>query len=176
MSRIGNRKLVIPAGVTVTEENGIIKVTGPKGELTTTLSKGLDVKVEGTTLEVTRENDLYKPMHGTLNANIHNMIVGVTEGFKKELEIVGVGYRFSLKGNTIVIGAGYSHPVELQIPDGIKVECPSNTELTITGFNKELVGEFAANVRKVRQPEPYKGKGIRYKDEHIIRKEGKKAA
>jgi large subunit ribosomal protein L6 len=104
------------------------------------------------------------------------MIVGVTEGFKKELEIVGVGYRFSLKGNTIVIGAGYSHPVELQIPDGIKVECPSNTELTITGFDKELVGEFAANVRKVRQPEPYKGKGIRYKDEHIIRKEGKKAA
>ena len=176
MSRIGNRKLVIPAGVTVTNENGIIKVTGPKGELTTTLSKGLDVKVEGTTLEVTRENDLYKPMHGTLNANIHNMIVGVTEGFKKELEIVGVGYRFSLKGNTIVIGAGYSHPVELQIPDGIKVECPSNTELTITGFDKELVGEFAANVRKVRQPEPYKGKGIRYKDEHIIRKEGKKAA
>ncbi len=176
MSRIGNRKLVIPAGVTVTNENGIVKVTGPKGELTTTLANGIDVKVEGNTLEVTRENDMYKPLHGTTNANIHNMIVGVTEGFKKELEIVGVGYRFSLKGNTIVIGAGYSHPVELQIPNGIKVECPSNTELTITGFDKELVGEFAANVRKVRQPEPYKGKGIRYKDEHIIRKEGKKAA
>ena len=176
MSRIGNRKLVIPAGVTVNVENEIVKVTGPKGELTTTLAHGISAKVEGNTLEVTRENDLYKPMHGTVNANIHNMIVGVTEGFKKELEIVGVGYRFSLKGNTIVIGAGYSHPVELQIPNGIKVECPSNTELTITGFDKELVGEFAANVRKVRQPEPYKGKGIRYKDEHIIRKEGKKAA
>ena len=176
MSRIGNRKLVIPAGVTVTNENGIVKVAGPEGELTTTLVKGIDIKVEGNTLEVTRENDMYKPMHGTINANIHNMLVGVTEGFKKELEIVGVGYRFALKGNAIVISAGYSHPVEMQIPDGLKVECPSNTELTITGANKELVGEFAANVRKVRQPEPYKGKGIRYKDEHIIRKEGKKAA
>ena len=176
MSRIGNRKLVIPAGVTVTNENGIVKVAGPKGELTTTLTKGIDVKVEGNTLEVTRESDLYKPMHGTTNANISNMLTGVTTGFKKELEIVGVGYRFSIKGNAIVINAGYSHPVEMQIPAGIKVECPSNTELTITGANKELVGEFAANVRKVRQPEPYKGKGIRYKDEHIIRKEGKKAA
>ena len=176
MSRIGNRKLEIPAGVEVKEENGIVTVKGPKGELTTKLAQGISVKVEGNTLEVIRENDLYKPMHGTVNANIHNMIVGVTKGFTKELEIVGVGYRFQLKGNTIVINAGYSHPVEMQIPDGIKVESPSNTELTITGFNKELVGEFAANVRKVRQPEPYKGKGIRYKDEHIIRKEGKKAA
>ena len=176
MSRIGNRKLEIPAGVEVKEENGIVTVKGPKGELTTKLAQGISVKVEGNTLEVIRENDLYKPMHGTVNANIHNMLIGVTKGFKKELEIVGVGYRFQLKGNAIVINAGYSHPVELQIPTGIKVECPSNTELTITGFDKELVGEFAANVRKVRQPEPYKGKGIRYKDEHIIRKEGKKAA
>ena len=176
MSRIGNRKLEIPAGVEVKEENGIVTVKGPKGELTTKLAQGISVKIEGNTLEVLRENDLYKPMHGTINANIHNMIIGVTKGFKKELEIVGVGYRFALKGNAIVISAGYSHPVEMQIPNGIKVESPSNTELTITGCNKELVGEFAANVRKVRQPEPYKGKGIRYKDEHIIRKEGKKAA
>ena len=176
MSRIGNRKLEIPAGVEVKEENGIVTVKGPKGELTTKLAQGISVKIEGNTLEVLRENDLYKPMHGTINANINNMIIGVTKGFKKELEIVGVGYRFALKGNTIVISAGYSHPVEMQIPNGIKVESPSNTELTITGFDKELVGEFAANVRKVRQPEPYKGKGIRYKDEHIIRKEGKKAA
>ena len=176
MSRIGNRKLEIPAGVEVKEENGIVTVKGPKGELTTKLAQGISVKIEGNTLEVIRENDLYKPMHGTVNANIHNMLIGVTKGFKKELEIVGVGYRFALKGNAIVISAGYSHPVEMQIPNGIKVESPSNTELTITGFDKELVGEFAANVRKVRQPEPYKGKGIRYKDEHIIRKEGKKAA
>ena len=176
MSRIGNRKLEIPAGVEVKEENGIVTVKGPKGELTTKLAQGISVKIEGNTLEVLRENDLYKPMHGTINANIHNMLIGVTKGFTKELEIVGVGYRFALKGNAIVISAGYSHPVEMQIPNGIKVESPSNTELTITGFDKELVGEFAANVRKVRQPEPYKGKGIRYKDEHIIRKEGKKAA
>ena len=176
MSRIGNRKLEIPAGVEVKEENGIVTVKGPKGELTTKLAQGISVKIEGNTLEVIRENDFFKPMHGTVNANIHNMLVGVTHEFKKELEIVGVGYRFALKGNTIVISAGYSHPVEMQIPAGIKVESPSNTELTITGFDKELVGEFAANVRKVRQPEPYKGKGIRYKDEHIIRKEGKKAA
>ena len=176
MSRIGNRKLVIPAGVTVSIDNNVVKVTGPKGELTTTLANGISAKLEENTLELSRENEMYKPMHGTVNANIHNMIVGVTKGFQKELEIVGVGYRFALKGNAIVISAGYSHPVEMQIPAGIKVECPSNTELTITGANKELVGEFAANVRKVRQPEPYKGKGIRYKDEHIIRKEGKKAA
>jgi large subunit ribosomal protein L6 len=176
MSRIGNRKLEIPAGVTVNVDNNIVKVTGPKGELTTTLTDGISVKVEGNTLEVLRENDIFKPMHGTINANLHNMIIGVTEGFKKELEIVGVGYRFALKGNVIVISAGYSNPVEMQIPTGITVESPSNTELTIKGISKELVGEFAANVRKVRQPEPYKGKGIRYKDEHIIRKEGKKAA
>ena len=135
MSRIGNRKLEIPAGVEVKEENGIVTVKGPKGELTTKLAQGISVKVEGNTLEVIRENDLYKPMHGTINANIHNMIVGVTKGFKKELEIVGVGYRFALKGNAIVISAGYSHPVEMQIPNGIKVESPSNTELTITGFD-----------------------------------------
>ena len=176
MSRIGNRIIEIPQGVTINEENGIVKVTGPKGELTTTLVNGITVKVEGNTLEVLRKNDNFKPMHGTTNANIKNMIVGVTEGFVKNLEIVGVGYRFSQKGNVIVINAGYSHPVEMQIPEGITVELPSNTELVMRGIDKEKVGEFAANIRKVRQPEPYKGKGIRYKDEHIIRKEGKKAA
>ncbi len=176
MSRIGNRKLEVPAGVTVSIDNNIIKVTGPKGELTTKLADGINAKVEDNTLEISRENDMYKAMHGTINANVHNMIVGVTKGFQKELEIVGVGYRFATKGNVIVISAGYSHPVEMEIPKGITVEMPSNTELTIKGIDKELVGEFAANVRKVRQPEPYKGKGIRYKDEHIIRKEGKKAA
>lgn len=176
MSRIGNRKIAIPEGVTITEENGIVTVKGPKGSLTTNLVKGITVKVEDNTLEVLRANDNYKPMHGTINANINNMITGVTHGYEKKLEIIGVGYRFTLKGNVIVISAGYSHPVEMQIPEGITVEVPSNTELTIKGIDKEKVGEFAANVRKVRQPEPYKGKGIRYKDEHIIRKEGKKAA
>lgn len=176
MSRIGNRKIAIPEGVTITEENGIVTVKGPKGSLTTNLVKGITIKVEDNNLEVLRANDNYKPMHGTINANINNMITGVTHGYEKKLEIIGVGYRFTLKGNVIVISAGYSHPVEMQIPEGITVEVPSNTELTIKGIDKEKVGEFAANVRKVRQPEPYKGKGIRYKDEHIIRKEGKKAA
>ena len=176
MSRIGNRKLVIPEGVTVTEENNIVTVKGPKGELTTSLVKGITLKVEDNTLEVLRASDDIKAMHGTINANIHNMIIGVSQGYEKQMEIIGVGYRFALKGNKIVINAGYSHPVEMDIPQGITVEVPSNTELTVKGIDKVLVGEFAANIRKVRQPEPYKGKGIRYKDEHVRRKEGKKAA
>ena len=115
-------------------------------------------------------------MHGTTNALIKNMIKGVSEGYEKGLEILGVGYRFQVRGNVLVVNAGYSHPVEVAIPNGLTVEQVSNTEITVKGIDKELVGEFAAKVRKVRKPEPYKGKGIRYKDEHIIRKEGKKAA
>ena len=178
MSRIGNRKLVIPEGVTITEENNVVTVKGPKGELTTKLAENITIKVEGNTLEVLRSNDNAntKSMHGTINALINNMMTGVTNGFEKGLEIIGVGYRFALKGNVLVISAGYSHPVEMEIPEGITVEVPSNTEVTVKGIDKVLVGEFAANVRKVRQPEPYKGKGIRYKDEHVRRKEGKKAA
>ena len=178
MSRIGNRKLVIPEGVTITEENNVVTVKGPKGELTTKLAENITIKVEGNTLEVLRSNDNNntKTMHGIINALINNMMTGVTKGFEKGLEIIGVGYRFTLKGNVLVISAGYSHPVEMEIPEGITVEVPSNTEVTVKGIDKVLVGEFAANVRKVRQPEPYKGKGIRYKDEHVRRKEGKKAA
>lgn len=178
MSRIGNRKLVIPEGVTITEENNVVTVKGPKGELTTKLAENITIKVEGNTLEVLRSNDNTntKTMHGTINALINNMMTGVTKGFEKGLEIIGVGYRFTLKGNVLVISAGYSHPVEMEIPEGITVEVPSNTEVTVKGIDKVLVGEFAANIRKVRQPEPYKGKGIRYKDEHVRRKEGKKAA
>ena len=178
MSRIGNRKLVIPEGVTITEENNVITVKGPKGELTTKLANNISIKVEENTLEVLRSNDNAntKAMHGTINALISNMMTGVTKGYEKGLEIIGVGYRFALKGNVLVISAGYSHPVEMEIPEGITVEVPSNTEVTVKGIDKVLVGEFAANVRKVRQPEPYKGKGIRYKDEHVRRKEGKKAA
>ena len=176
MSRIGKRILTIPAGVEVKVDNNIVTVKGPKGELSTHLVNGITIKIEGDTLEVLRANESLKPMHGTVNANINNLLIGVTEGYVKQLEIVGVGYRFTLKGNVIVISAGYSHPVEMEIPAGLTVEVPSNTEMTIKGIDKILVGEFAANIRKVRQPEPYKGKGIRYKDEHIIRKEGKKAA
>ena len=178
MSRIGNRKLIIPSGVTVTEENGNVTVKGPKGELSIKLVENITLSVEENTLELTKSRDDIRTneLHGTMNALINNMIIGVTKGYKKDLEAVGVGYRFALKGKTIVITAGYSHPVEIAIPDGLTVEVPSNTELSINGISKELVGEFAANIRKVRLPEPYKGKGIRYKDEHVRRKEGKKAA
>ena len=178
MSRIGNRKIIVPAGVTVTNENNKVTVKGPKGELSLDLVKGIEVNIEENTLTVTRPNDekAIKAMHGTTNANIENMIKGVTEGFQKGLEIIGVGYRFNVKGNTLVINAGYSHPVELAVPTGLTVEQVSNTEITVKGIDKVLVGKYAAEIRKVRQPEPYKGKGIRYKDEFIRRKEGKKAA
>ena len=178
MSRIGNRKIVVPAGVTVTNENNLVTVKGPKGELSLELVRGIEVVQEENTLTVTRPNDekATKAMHGTTNANIQNMIKGVTDGFKKGLEIIGVGYRFNVKGTTLVVNAGYSHPVELTVPTGLTVEQVSNTEITVSGIDKFLVGKFAAEVRSIREPEPYKGKGIRYKDEFVRRKEGKKAA
>ena len=176
MSRIGNRILSIPAGVTVTTNGNIVTVKGPKGELSTEINKNITVKIDGDKLEVTRKNDNFKNFHGTANANIQNMIIGVTEGFEKKLEMVGVGYRFKVSGNKVDISAGYSHPIVMEAPEGITVESQSNTELYIRGADKQLVGEFAANIRKIRKPEPYKGKGIRYTDEHVIRKDGKKAA
>jgi len=176
MSRVGNRILTIPAGVTVSVDGTKVTVKGPKGELSTNINEHIHVEIADSELKVTRDNDNYKKDHGTANANINNMLIGVTEGFQKKLECVGVGYRFQPKGNTLVINAGYSHPVEMEVPTGLSVEAASNTEITIKGIDKALVGEFAAVVRKVREPEPYKGKGIRYKDEHIRRKEGKKAS
>jgi large subunit ribosomal protein L6 len=176
MSRIGNRKITIPAGVTVSVDGNIVKVSGPKGELSTEIHKDITVSIDGTELTVTRKDDSVKNFHGTANANINNMIIGVTKGYEKQLESIGVGYRFALKGNQLVVTAGYSHPVNVDIPKGITLEVPSNTELNVKGIDKCLVGEFAANVRKIREPEPYKGKGIRYKDEFVRRKEGKKAS
>ena len=178
MSRIGNRKIVIPEGVSVSLNDNIVKVTGKLGELEMELPSVINMEVADNTITLTRKNEIKqtKALHGTANANLTNMIEGVTNGYKKELEIIGVGYRFNVKGNTLVISAGYSHPVEIEIPANLKVEAVSNTEITVSGISKVLVGEFAANIRKVRQPEPYKGKGIRYKDEYIRRKEGKKAA
>ena len=176
MSRIGNRVLTLPSNVTLTVNGNIVTVKGPKGELSTEINKHITVEVNNEEVVIKRDNDNYKNFHGTANANIKNMITGVSEGFEKKLEAVGVGYRFALKGNDLVVTAGYSHPVEVKVPEGIKLEVPSNTELFVRGADKQLVGEFAANVRKIRQPEPYKGKGIRYTDEHIIRKVGKKAA
>jgi large subunit ribosomal protein L6 len=176
MSRIGNRKIEVPEGVTVKVENDIVTVTGPKGSLSQKMLKGISLEQEGNTITLTRVNDAAKAMHGTMNALLHNMILGVTKGYEKGLEIIGVGYRFNVAGNKLTINAGYSHPVVMDVPEGLTVEAPSNTEIVIKGIDKVLIGEFAANVRKVRKPEPYKGKGIRYKDEHIQRKEGKKAA
>ena len=176
MSRIGNRKIEVPEGVTVKVENDIVTVTGPKGSLSQKMLKGISLEQEGNTITLTRVNDAAKAMHGTMNALLHNMILGVTKGYEKGLEIIGVGYRFNVAGNKLTINAGYSHPVVMNVPEGLTLEAPSNTEIVVKGIDKVLGGEFAANVRKVRKPEPYKGKGIRYKDEHIQRKEGKKAA
>jgi ribosomal protein L6 len=176
MSRIGNRVLAIPSNVEIKQDNNIISIKGQKGELKHVIPEGIEVTVEGNEIKVTRKSDLYKPFHGTTNALISNMLLGVTEGYVKGLEIVGVGYKFQLQENKLIVQAGYSKPVEIEVPEGIEVEVLNNTEINIKGINKELVGEFAANVRKIRKPEPYKGKGIKYKDEKIRRKEGKKAA
>ena len=178
MSRIGKRILTIPTGVNVTITPNEVIVKGPKGELKTSYDKVITVKEEEGKIIVERSNEIKhtKQLHGTTNSLINNMIIGVTEGYEKSLEAVGVGYKFNVQGNKIVISAGYSHPVEIAIPNGIKVEGISNTELKLTGIDKQQIGEFAACIRKVREPEPYKGKGIRYKEEHVRRKEGKKAA
>lgn len=176
MSRIGNRVLAIPENVTVTVDNNIVTVKGPKGELSTEVNKNVTVTVKDNEVVVERKNDNFKAFHGTANANIKNMIVGVTEGYSKGLEAVGVGYRFNVAGNKVTVNAGYSHPVIVEVPAGLTVEGISNTEIVVKGIDKCLVGEFAANIRKIRKPEPYKGKGIRYKDEVVRRKEGKKAA
>ncbi len=181
MSRIGNRILTIPSGVEVNVDGNKITTKGPKGTLEFNFkNENVDVKVEDGKVLVTRKNELKvsKQLHGTTNSIINNMMIGVSEGFKRELEINGVGYRFQVQGNKIIISAGYSHPVELEVPSGIKVEMPdkSTNELVVSGYDKQAVSEFAAKIKKVREPEPYKGKGIKFKEEHIRRKEGKKAA
>ncbi len=178
MSRIGERKLVIPDGVEININGNVINVKGPKGELSYEFDKLINVTVEdGVVLtKQVKPSQKANMMQGTTNSLINNMIIGVSKGFDKGLEAVGVGYRFQVSGNKITINAGYSHPVVMEAPEGLSVTSESNTEITIHGIDKQKVTEFAANVRKVREPEPYKGKGIRYKDEHVRRKEGKKAA
>lgn len=177
MSRIGNKHIPLPAGVTVTVEGNLITVKGPKGQLELVKNPDISVSVEENNVVVTRPTDdkEHRSLHGTTRALVHNMIVGVSEGYEKVLEIVGVGYRAQLQGNTLVLNLGYSHPVNMELPKGISVTCPSATEVHVLGCDKQVVGEFAAEIRKVRGPEPYKGKGVHYKGEHIRRKEGKKA-
>ena len=178
MSRIGNRKLVIPEGVTVTVENNKVTVKGPKGELSYNFSDLIKVTVEENTVvtEQIKASKTANMMQGTTNSLINNMLIGVSAGYEKGLEAVGVGYRFAVAGNKITINAGYSHPVVMEVPEGITATLVNNTEITLSGIDKQKLTEFAANVRKVREPEPYKGKGIRYKGEYVRRKEGKKAA
>ena len=178
MSRIGNKIITIPTGVEVTVGNGNeIKVKGPKGELTRQFNETIVFNVEEAGITLTRPNEekFTKMIHGTSRALLNNMIIGVSDGYTKELEIIGVGYRAAKQGTKLVLSAGYSHPVEFETPAGLTVEVPAQTQVVISGIDKQAVGEFAAVVRKVRPPEPYKGKGIRYKGEHVRRKEGKKA-
>lgn len=175
MSRIGNKVVVLPAGVEIKQDGNNITVKGPKGELTRTFSSDIQMNIEGNEVTFTRPNDSkeMKTIHGTTRANFNNMVVGVSEGFQKALELIGVGYRAQLQGSKLVLNVGYSHPVEIVAPEGITIEVPSNTSVIVKGTNKEVVGELAANIRGVRPPEPYKGKGIRYVGEFVRRKEGK---
>lgn len=179
MSRVGRKPIAIPAGVDVKLENGIVTVKGPNGELHQAVDESLvNIAIEGSEVIVTRDDDhRYKrAAHGLYRTLIHNMIIGVTDGFQKKLELVGVGYRAEKKGDTLVLQLGYSHPIEMKDPEGITTEAPSLTEIIVKGQDKALVGNYAANIRQHRPPEPYKGKGIKYAGEHIIRKEGKAGA
>ncbi len=178
MSRIGNRKIGLPSGVSATIEDNKIIVKGAKGSLTEEINNLVEVVITESDIETKAKNDSKEANMnvGTMNSLINNMVKGVSVGFSKGLEAVGVGYRFQVSGNKINISAGYSHPVIVEVPSDLKVEQVSNTEITISGIDKQKVAQFAANIREVREPEPYKGKGIRYKGEYVRRKEGKKAA
>jgi large subunit ribosomal protein L6 len=178
MSRVGRMAVKIPSGVTVAvDEGNTVKVKGPKGELSQWVNPAISVAVEGAELRVSRADDekKNKAMHGLYRSLIANMVTGVTAGFTKDLEIVGTGYRAALSGKTLVLNVGYSHQVEIQPETGITFEVPTPTKISVKGFDKHLVGETAANIRRVRQPEPYMGKGIRYAGEVVKIKEGKTA-
>lgn len=175
MSRIGNKPVVIPAGVTIDLKDNTVTVKGPKGELSYTFNQNITLVQNEGEVVFTRPDDSKenKTIHGTTRAVFNNMVVGVTEGFQRELELIGVGYRAQLQGKNLVLNVGYSHPVEFTPEEGIEIEVPSNTKVIVKGYDKQKVGELAANIRGVRPPEPYKGKGIRYVDEFVRRKEGK---
>lgn len=176
MSRIGRAPISIPNGVSVTVDNdNTVHVKGPNGELSRKIHQDLKITIEDATLTVSRPSDdkLHRSMHGLSRTLIHNMVVGVTQGFTKNLEIAGVGYRATKQGKNLNLALGYSHPVIIQPPAGITLDAPTPTTITVQGIDKELVGAVAANIRTWRVPEPYKGKGIKYSGEHIRRKEGK---
>ena len=176
MSRIGKLPITVPAGVTVNvDENNLVTVKGPKGTLTQQVNPAITLKQEGNILTLERPTDSkpHKAMHGLYRALVHNMVVGVTDGFSKTLEMVGTGYRASVDGKTLTINIGFSHPVILEAPEGITYETPNQTTIVVKGSNKQQVGSLAADIRAIRKPEPYLGKGIKYQNEHIRRKEGK---
>jgi large subunit ribosomal protein L6 len=175
MSRIGRKPIAVPAGVSISLNDSAITVKGPKGTLSRNLHKDMKINVAENEIVVERpsDNKLHRSLHGTTRSVISNMVSGVTEGYAKTLELVGVGYRANKSGDKIVLSVGYSHPVEITPDNGIEFELPSQTKIIVRGIDKELVGETAAKIRSVREPEPYKGKGIKYEGERILRKEGK---
>ena len=177
MSRVGKKIITLPKGVSCTQEGSIVKVKGPKGELNRQIHQAISVEVNGSEIQVKRPDDTKenRALHGLTRALIQNMVTGVHESYKKILDIVGVGYRAELKGKNLLLSLGYSHPIYFMPPEGITLETPSQTQIIISGIDKELVGLVAAKIRSFRKPEPYKGKGVKYSDEHIIRKAGKTA-
>ncbi|CAN5716918.1 MAG: 50S ribosomal protein L6 [Thermoleophilaceae bacterium] len=177
MSRIGRQPIPVPEGVTVAIEPELVTVNGPKGELQERIARDISVEQDDSQLLVKRPSDRgeHRALHGLTRSLIANMVHGVTEGFEKRLEIQGVGYRAQLRGRDVELAIGFSHPVQVQAPDGIELEVPAPTQVVVRGTSKQVVGEVAARIRKVRPPEPYKGKGIRYAGEHVQRKVGKRA-
>lgn len=175
MSRIGKKPIEIPAGVTITISGDVVTVKGPKGELTRSFNPDIEIKMEENVINLSRpsESKEHRSIHGTTRSLLANMVEGVSKGFEKSLELIGVGYRAQKQGTKLVLSVGYSHPVEFEPEEGVEVEVPSNTKVIVKGINKERVGALAANIRQVRPPEPYKGKGIRYEGEIVRRKEGK---
>ena len=175
MSRIGKKPIEIPTGVTITINGDVVTVKGPKGELTRSFNSDIEIKVEENVINLSRpsESKEHRSIHGTTRSLLANMVEGVSKGFEKSLELIGVGYRAQKQGTKLVLNVGYSHPVEFEPEEGVEVEVPSNTKVIVKGINKERVGALAANIRHVRPPEPYKGKGIRYEGEYVRRKEGK---
>jgi large subunit ribosomal protein L6 len=177
MSRIGKQPIPVPSGVTVAIEPGVVRVNGPKGELSERIHRDISVAQDGEQLVVERPTDRgeHRALHGLTRSLVANMVTGVTDGYEKTLEIQGVGYRAQKKGNDLEMSLGYSHPVSIKAPQGIEFEVPQPTRVIVRGISKQLVGEVAANIRKQRPPEPYKGKGIRYEGEYVARKVGKRA-
>lgn len=175
MSRIGYKKIDLPKGVEVSQDGNVVTVKGPKGTVSREISPLIKMTVNDNEVSFDRSgnDNRLRSLHGTTRANVNNMVEGVVNGYTKNLKLVGVGYRAQLKGKTLVLTVGYSNPVEVPVPEDIEVKVPNNTTIEVSGIDKQHVGDFAADVRAVRSPEPYKGKGIRYENEHIIRKEGK---